>query len=92
MIKVQIPTPLRRFTGGQGTVEVAGTTVGEAVQSLAAQFPEIGKNILGPDGQPRNFVNLYLGEEDVRHLQGLATPVSAGQTVLIVPSIAGGRF
>ena len=91
MIKIQVPTPLRRFTGGQGTVEVAGATVGEAIQALAAQFPEVGKNILGPDGQPRNFVNVYLGDEDVRHLQGLATAVAAGQTVLIVPSIAGGR-
>lgn len=90
MIKVQVPTPLRRFTGGQGMVEVAGSTVGETIQALAAQFPEVGKNILGPDGQPRNFVNVYLGDEDVRHLQGLATPVADGQTVLIVPSIAGG--
>lgn len=90
MIEIQIPTPLRRMAGGRATVAVTGGTVAEVLGSLAAQYPEIGKNILGPDGQPRNFVNIYLGDEDVRHLEGLATPVADGAVLLIVPSIAGG--
>jgi sulfur-carrier protein adenylyltransferase/sulfurtransferase len=90
MITVQVPTPLRRFTGGKAAVEVAGGTVGEVVANLALSYPDVGKNILGPDGKPRNFVNIFLGDENIRDLQGLETSVAAGATILIVPSIAGG--
>ncbi|MEK8023655.1 MAG: molybdopterin-synthase adenylyltransferase MoeB [Candidatus Hydrogenedentota bacterium] len=90
MIHVQIPTPLRRYAGGSASVDVSGSTVGEAIASLAAAYPEIGKNILGPDGKPRNFVNIYLGDEDIRYLMGLDTVTPDDSTLLIVPSIAGG--
>lgn len=90
MIHVQIPTPLRRYAGGSAAVDVGGATVGEAIAALAKAYPEIGKNILGADGKPRNFVNIYLGDEDVRYLMGLDTAAPDGSTILIVPSIAGG--
>lgn len=92
MIKIQIPAPLRRYAGGSASVEVSGATVREALSALATAYPEIGKNILAADGQPRNFVNVYLGDEDVRYLKGLDTPVPDGATMLIVPSIAGGTL
>lgn len=92
MIQIQIPTPLRRYADGKSTVEVSGSTVQQAIAALAAAYPEIGKNILGADGKPRNFVNIYLGDEDIRFLQGLETPLSENATLLIVPSIAGGTL
>ncbi|RMH58956.1 MAG: molybdopterin-synthase adenylyltransferase MoeB [Candidatus Hydrogenedentota bacterium] len=90
MIKVQIPTALRRFTNGAGVVEVEGSTVGEVLKNLAERYPEIGKNVLDAEGNPRNFVKVFLEEEDIAALEGLKTTVSEGQTVLLIPSIAGG--
>lgn len=90
MISIQIPTALRKFTDNQGSVDVDGATVGEALKNLAEKFPDVGKNILDENGTPRNFVNIYLGEDDVRSLNGVDTEVSDGQELLLVPSIAGG--
>ena len=89
-ISVQIPTPLRGFTGDQGEVEVSGGTVGEAMQSLVSVHQALQPHLYGDDGNLRAFVNLFLNDEDVRYLQKAQTPVKDGDTLTIIPSIAGG--
>jgi molybdopterin converting factor small subunit len=89
-VKIQIPTPLRRFTGDQGEVEAQGGTVGEAMRDLIARHPALERHLYTEDGTLRTFVNLFLNDEDVRHLGREATPVAAGDTLSIIPSIAGG--
>ena len=87
---VRIPTPLRPLCGGQDEVQVAGGTVRELLDQLEARHAGLKARLLDGSGQLRRFVNLYLGEDDVRHLQGLDTRVAAGQVLTIVPAIAGG--
>lgn len=89
-ITVRIPTPLRQYTGGKGRIAVSAETVGEAFDGLVEKYPELRQHLFDDDGRLRNFVNAYLNEEDVRELEGTETPVSEGDTVVIVPSIAGG--
>ena len=90
MPKIRIPTPLRPYAGGQSSVEVDGETVGAALTDLTSSYPDMRKHLY--DGAKlRSFVNVYLNEEDIRYLEGDATPLGAGDTLLIVPSIAGGR-
>jgi molybdopterin synthase sulfur carrier subunit len=89
-VKVKIPTLLRPITGGNAEVEVDGATVGEVIQKLAAEYPAILERVLDADGQIRAFVNVYLEDEDVRFLDGLATPVPDRQTISILPAVAGG--
>jgi adenylyltransferase/sulfurtransferase len=89
-VKVLIPTPLRRFTGDTGEVEVDGATVGEVLKALTARHPALQRHLYTDDGTLRSFVNVFLNDEDVRHLGRDATPVSSGDTVSIIPSIAGG--
>ena len=90
MSKIHIPTPLRQYVGKQAAVEVAGATVGEAMTALIAQHPDLKKHLYTDDGKLRAFVNLYLNDEDIRYLQKENTPVRDGDTLSIVPSIAGG--
>ncbi|HEY6465500.1 MAG TPA: ubiquitin-like small modifier protein 1 [Candidatus Acidoferrales bacterium] len=92
MSKIHIPTPLRQYVGKQSTVEVKGATVGEALSSLVAQHPDLKKHLYTDDGKLRAFVNLYVNDEDIRYLQKEATPLQEGDSISIVPSIAGGRF
>ncbi len=89
-ISVQIPTPLRGFTAEQGEVEVSGATVGEAMLSLVTEHQALAPHLYGDDGNLRTFVNLFLNDEDVRYLQKDQTPVKDGDTLTIIPSIAGG--
>jgi sulfur-carrier protein adenylyltransferase/sulfurtransferase len=89
-ITIQIPTPLRRFTAEQGEVQVDGSTVGEALSSLTESFPALKRHLYGEDGKLRSFVNIFLNDEDVRHLQSQGTKLAAGDTLIIIPSIAGG--
>jgi molybdopterin synthase sulfur carrier subunit len=89
-LTVRIPTQLRTLTGGAGELEVDGSTVGEALKALDAAHPGMGDRLFDDAGQLRRFVNVFLADEDVRFLEGLATPVSAGQTLSIVPAVAGG--
>jgi len=89
-VTIQIPTPLRRFTGEQGEVEVDGATVGEALADLTRRHPALRRHLYMDDGALRSFVNVFLNDEDVRHLQAQGTPVASGDTLLIIPSIAGG--
>ncbi len=90
MPKIHIPTPLRQYAGKQPAVEVAGTTVGEALSGLVSQHPDLRRHLYTDDGKLRAFVNVYLNDEDVRYLQKDATAVQDGDNISIVPSIAGG--
>jgi molybdopterin converting factor small subunit len=90
MSKIHIPTPLRQYVGKQSTIEVKGTTVGEAMNDLVAQHPELRRHLYADDGRLRAFVNLYVNDEDIRYLQKEATTVAEGDSISIVPSIAGG--
>ena len=90
-VTIQIPTPLRRFTGEQGEVQVEGATVGEALRDLVRRHPPLQRHLYTDDGKLRSFVNVFLNDEDVRHLEQEGTPVAEGDTLSIIPSIAGGR-
>ena len=92
MSKIHIPTPLRQYVGKQSTVEVTGSTVGEALTALVKQHPELRRHLYTEDGRLRAFVNLYVNDEDIRYLQKEATVVNAGDSISIVPSIAGGTL
>ena len=87
---IHIPTPLRKFTGGQSVVGVEGETVGEALAHLTEQFPALQRNLYNEQGVLRSFINIYLADEDIRYLDGVDTPLGADATLSIVPSIAGG--
>ncbi|HUZ19017.1 MAG TPA: MoaD/ThiS family protein [Acidimicrobiales bacterium] len=89
-VTVRIPAQLRPLTGGAGEVAVECTTVREAIAALDAAHPGVGERLLDDDGALRRFVNLFLAEEDVRFLEGLDTPVVDGQTLSVVPAVAGG--
>jgi len=89
-VTVRIPTQLRTLTGGSGEVCVEGSTVGEVLKALDAAHPGMGERLFDEQGALRRFVNVFLAEEDVRFLDNLQTPVAAGQTVSIVPAVAGG--
>src|SRR5215472_2031952 len=90
MAKVLIPTPLRQYAGKQDAVSVPGSTVGEVLKSLTTQFPDLRKQIFNDEGKIRSFVNVYLNDEDIRYLSKDATPTKDGDTISLVPSIAGG--
>jgi molybdopterin synthase sulfur carrier subunit len=89
-LTVRIPTQLRTLTGGAGEVSVSGDTVGDALKALDAAHPGLADRLFDDAGQLRRFVNVFLADEDVRFLDGLSTPISAGQTLSIVPAVAGG--
>jgi molybdopterin synthase sulfur carrier subunit len=89
-LSVRIPTQLRTLTGGAGEVQVEGATVGEALKALDANHPGFADRLFDEGGNLRRFVNVFLADEDVRFLDGLATPVTDGQTLSIVPAVAGG--
>lgn len=88
-VNVKIPTQLRSATGGEAIAAVDGATVGEVLDALYAQYGELRERI-ADDGGLRRFVNVYVGGEDIRFLDGLATPVSDGSEVTILPAVAGG--
>jgi molybdopterin converting factor small subunit len=90
MSKIHIPTPLRQYVGKQPTVEVNGITVAEAMNALLAQHPELRRHLYTEDGKLRAFVNLYVNDEDIRYLQKEDTALKEGDSISIVPSIAGG--
>ncbi len=90
MPKIMIPTPLRQFADKKDAMEVSGTTVGEALAELTAAHPDMKKNLFNDEGKLRSFVNVYVNDEDIRFLEKDKTPVAAGDTISIVPSIAGG--
>jgi molybdopterin converting factor small subunit len=87
---IRIPTPLRSYVNGQSEIPVHGPTVADAMENLLTQYPAMRPHLTGKDGQLRPFVNLFLGENNVRDLQGLATPLNDNDRLLLIPSIAGG--
>jgi molybdopterin synthase sulfur carrier subunit len=88
-VTVKIPTQLRAATGGEAAAEVDGGTVGEVLDSLYERFGELRSRI-AEDGGLRRFVNVYVGGEDIRFMDGLDTPVTDGDEVTILPAVAGG--
>ena len=90
MSTIRIPTPLRPYAEGQNEISVQGQNVAEALNDLTAQYPQLKQHIFSEAGDLRAFVNLFLGEEDIRHLQGVETPLKDDDRLRIIPSIAGG--
>ena len=88
--QILIPTPLRQFTNNQESVTVEGKSVGEGLQSLCTKYSALRKHLYSDDGKLRNFVNIYVNDEDIRYLQKESTHVSKEDVVSIIPSIAGG--
>ena len=91
-VKVMIPTPLRAYAGKRDSAEFSAATVGEALRGLTSQFRELRKHLYTEDGKLRAFVNVYLNDEDIRYLAKENTPTKDGDTISIIPSIAGGLF
>jgi sulfur-carrier protein adenylyltransferase/sulfurtransferase len=89
-ISISVPTALRQFTGGNARVEVDGATAGAALRDLATRYPELQRHLYDEKNTLRSFVNVYLNDEDIRHQQGSETPLREGDSLMIVPSIAGG--
>ncbi len=87
---LRIPTPLRAYTGGKSEVSVNGSNVGEALTDLTTQFPTIKPHLFNEGGELRPFVNLFLGENNIKDLQGVSTPIKDGDKLVLIPSIAGG--
>jgi adenylyltransferase/sulfurtransferase len=92
MAKILIPTPLRQFAGKQDSVVLPGAKVGEVLNALTTQFPDLKKQIYTDEGKLRSFVNVYVNDEDIRYLSKDATPVQDADTISIIPSIAGGLW
>ena len=90
MPTVKIPPVLRRHTGGDPEIDAVGGNVGEVLRTLASEHPETESQLFSPEGELNRYVNVYLNDEDVRVLQGLETPVSDSDTVVILPAMAGG--
>jgi sulfur-carrier protein len=89
-VRVRIPTQLRPLADGAGEVQVEGATVGDALKGLDAVHPGFAERLFDESGNLRRFVNVFVGEEDIRFLEGLDTPVPAGAVVAVVPAVAGG--
>lgn len=90
MIRIFIPTPLRKFTADKAAVDVQGATIAEAMRGLSAAFPELRQYLFDADGRIRKFVKVFLADQDIHQLSGEQTPLKAGDEVSIIPAIAGG--
>ena len=89
-VSVKIPTPLRRVTNGASTVEAGGGNVRELIEDLERQFPGMRERLCDETGAIRRFVNVFIGDEDIRFLEGIDTPITEGAQVSIIPAVAGG--
>ncbi|MDE2313628.1 MAG: MoaD family protein, partial [Elusimicrobia bacterium] len=89
-VQVHVPTALRQYADKKEVVELEGATVGAVLDALTGRYAALKKHLVGDDGRLRHFVNVFLNDQDIRHLQGAQTPVKDGDVLLIVPSIAGG--
>jgi molybdopterin synthase sulfur carrier subunit len=89
-VTVRLPGQLRQWADGQRLVEVQSTSVADALRTLGSRYPGVGERILDDDGRPRRFVNVYVNGDDVRLLQGAATPLSDGDELILAPAVAGG--
>jgi molybdopterin synthase sulfur carrier subunit len=90
-VTVRIPTPLRSITKGNADVQATGDTVAGLIEDLERQFPGLRERLVDEGGELRRFINIYVNEEDIRFLQGKKTALKAGDSVSIVPAIAGGK-
>jgi MoaD family protein len=90
MPTLRIPTPLRPYAGGQAEINLQSDIVGSALDELIGLYPDLKKHLFTEQDELRSYVNLFLNDEDVRHLQGLETPLNPGDRLMIIPSIAGG--
>ena len=90
MSQVRIPPVLRPSAGGQKTIDIPGATVGDVLTALVTQYPDLGPRLLDDAGAINRFVNVFVNETDVRHLDDLATPVADRDTLLLLPAMAGG--
>ena len=88
--RVLIPTPLRVYAGKQDVIEVEGSTVGELLANMTAEYTELRKHLYNEDGRLRAFVAIFVNDDDIRFLEKEATPVKEGDTVSIIPTVAGG--
>jgi molybdopterin converting factor small subunit len=91
MAKVLIPTALRAFTNGEKQIEAAGSTAGEAIEAVAAAYPDIRQHLYDDAGELRSYVNIFLGDENIRELGGLDAPIADNDVLALVPAIAGGK-
>ncbi len=89
-VRVRVPTPLRGLASGQDVLSIAGDTLLQCIDSLESQYPGFRERLCDESGELRRFVNIYVNGEDVRFLDGIATPLKAGDEVSIVPAVAGG--
>lgn len=87
---LRIPTPLRAYTNGQSDVTVSGSNISEALSDLTNQYPTIKPHLFTDGGDLRPFVNLFVGEHNIKDLQGVSTPIKDGEKIMLIPSIAGG--
>ena len=90
-VTVRLPGSLKQWADGQRRIEVESSeSVADAIRSLCTIYPEVGERVLDDDGQPRRFVNVYVNGDDIRLLQGAATPLKDGDEVILAPAVAGG--
>jgi MoaD family protein len=89
-VRVKLPTILRKHSGGQALVDADGATLREVLADLESKFPGITKNVVSEDGGLHRFINVYVNDEDVRYLGSLETALADGDTVSILPAVAGG--
>jgi adenylyltransferase/sulfurtransferase len=89
-VKLLVPTALRAFTGGYPEVTVSGNTVGDALRALTEAYPDAAKHLFDENHHLRSFVNIYIGDTNIKNIDGLETSIADGQTIMLVPAIAGG--
>jgi MoaD family protein len=89
-VSVKLPSILRKHTGGEAKVEADGATIRELLANLEKTYPGVTENVIAEDGGLHRFINVYVNDEDVRYLGSLETPIKEGDTVSILPAIAGG--
>ena len=92
MTTLRIPTPLRAYTSGKSEVTVTGVKISEALTDLTTQFPAIKPHLFNEAGELRPFVNLFVGENNIKDLQGVDTPIKDDEKIMLIPSIAGGAL
>ena len=89
-VSVRVPTILRTYTGGESEVSADGATLSEVLESLDSAYPGIKGRIVDEQGELRRFVNVYVGNDDVRFLEGLSTATADGTQISVIPAVAGG--
>ena len=89
-IQVRVPGPLESVTGGKRIVEAEGATVSEVLQRLSEAYPGLRERVVSDNGEIHRFINVYLNDEDIRFIEGIQTPVKDGDTLAILPAVAGG--